>query len=178
MATVKLTLEQFRDRMGRMSPVISAGILGGMRAGLLLAQKKSKREHFVGGIGASHPRILTSRSGKLRNSVKVIEPYASGDLYVGGLKAGGPRVPYAAIHEHGGTTHPRVTWKMRMFAFHKYRETGNEMWLAISRTKKKTLTVKIPARPYLFPALEKSLPQISKQIAVAVEVAFLKGLKG
>lgn len=175
---VKLTLEQFRDRMGRMSPIISQGILGGMRAGLLLAQKTSKRQYFLGGIGASHPRILNSRSGKLRNSVRIIEPYASGGVYVGGLRAGGPKVPYAAIHEYGGVTHPRVTWKMRVFAFHRYRETGNEMWLGIARTKKKTLTVRIPARPYLYPALERSLPQISKQVSVAVEVAFAKGLGG
>lgn len=174
MARVKLTLEQFRDRMGRMNPIISAGILGGMRAGLLLAQKSSKREYFLSGGGAVDAKTLTSRSGKLRNSVRVIEPYASGNLYIGGLRAGGAGIPYAGIHERGGTTAPHVILPKKGQWLSWLDKTGVRRYARRVRHPGS----RIPARPYLYPALEKSLPQISKQVAVAVEVAFAKGLGG
>lgn len=174
MAVVKLTLEQFRDRMGRMPALLTQGIIGGMRAGLLLALKSSKNEHFLSGGGAPDAKTLTSRTGKLRNSVRVIEPYASGSLFIGGLRAGGAGIPYARIHERGGVTSPHtiVPKKAKMLS-----------WVDKGGVRRFARRVRhpgsrIPARPYLFPALEKSLPQISKQIGVAIEVAFAKGLGG
>jgi phage gpG-like protein len=145
-----------------------------MRAGLLLALKSSKNEYFLSGGGAPASDRLTSRSGRLRNSVRVIEPYASGREFVGGLRAGGAGIPYAGIHEHGGVTRAHVivpkkgdflSWEdnggVRRFA-RRVRHPGS----------------RIPARPYLYPALDKSLPQISRQVGVAIEVAFAKGLGG
>lgn len=86
-------------------------------------------------------------------------------------------VPYAPIHQFGGVTHPRVTPKMRAFAWAQYyREAGVKpkaaagekqgkkadraktaepiseqalMWKRMALTKKATLTVRIPKRPFM-----------------------------
>lgn len=173
MAVVKLTLEQFRDRMGRLPAELTKGIIGGMRAGLLLALKSSKNEYFLSGGGAPDATLLTSRTGKLRNSVRVIEPQALSGVFVGGLRAGGPGIPYAAIHERGGTTRPHTIEAKKGKLLSWMDKTGVRRFARRVRHPGS----RIPARPYLFPALEKSLPQISKQIGVAVEVAFEKALR-
>lgn len=64
------------------------------------------------------------------------------------------RVPYAAIHNFGGTftirTHPAVTPKMRRFGWAKYREAGGKdnpeasgRWKALALTKKERLDINI-----------------------------------
>lgn len=72
----------------------------------------------------------------------------------------GSRVEYAAIHEYGGETRPRVTDKMRRFAWAKYYETGIDTFKGIALTKKNRLSVSIPARPYLRPGTRDALPRI------------------
>jgi phage gpG-like protein len=58
--------------------------------------------------------------------------------------------PYAAIHQFGGTTRPRVTMKMIAFMWEKYTETRADMFANIaSKARGTKLTVKLPARPYL-----------------------------
>lgn len=171
MATVKLTLEQFRDRMGRISPLVSKGIIGGMRAGLLLALKSSKNEFILGGNGSVHSEKLTNRSGRLRNSISVIEPYSQSGAFIGGLRA---TAPYAGIHERGGVTRPHliVPKKAKMLSWED--KTGVRRYAR----RVNHPGSRIPARPFLYPAIEKQLPQISKQITVAIEVAFREGLGG
>ena len=58
---------------------------------------------------------------------------------------------YAAIHQFGGTTHPKVTLKMRAYYWAKWFETQDEKWkwMAIGAKVGSTLTIKIPARPSL-----------------------------
>lgn len=56
---------------------------------------------------------------------------------------------YAAIQHKGGTTHPRVTAKMIGFFWWKYKQSGFKTFKSIALTKLSTLTVKIPARPYM-----------------------------
>jgi len=72
----------------------------------------------------------------------------------------GSTVPYAAIHERGGFTKPKVTKKSRGFFWFMFHKTKNPMWRAMALTKKSNFTVQIPARPYLSPALSKMEPQI------------------
>ena len=70
-------------------------------------------------------------------------------------------VLYAAIHNEGGTTHPKVTHKMRRYAWARYYEAGGgnskkkkrkgkgqespeaQMWKGLALTKKQTLNIKI-----------------------------------
>lgn len=80
-------------------------------------------------------------------------------------------VVYAAIHNEGGTVHPKITPKMRRFAWAKYYElkgrqkgtqnrtsqsAGNqpdsgeaEKWKRLALTKKETLTINIPQRQFM-----------------------------
>lgn len=79
-------------------------------------------------------------------------------------------VPYAAIHNYGGTVSPTVTPKMRRFAWAKfYEETGKKkgmnkadrqsavknasseanMWRGLALTKKQKLTIHMPMRMFI-----------------------------
>ena len=87
-------------------------------------------------------------------------------------------VIYAAIHNEGGTIHPKITPKMRRFAWAKYYELkggakgaqkprkgqkngvtksvgnqpdsgGAEKWKRLALTKKETLTINIPRRQFM-----------------------------
>lgn len=87
-------------------------------------------------------------------------------------------VVYAAIHNEGGTVHPKITPKMRRFAWAKYYELKGkqkgaqkprkgskngtsqsagkqpdsgeaEKWKRLALTKKETLTINIPQRQFM-----------------------------
>ena len=93
-------------------------------------------------------------------------------------------VPYAAIHNNGGTTHPKVTPKMRKFAWAMYyKETGitkkmkrggkarknrlaNESeearnWKRLALTKKTQLNVHVPQRRFM---PDKPGPELMKKV--------------
>lgn len=92
-------------------------------------------------------------------------------------------VAYAVIHNEGGTVHPRITPKMRRFAWAKYYQLGGgdkspsegpkrpkngkpakvssgssfeeaEKWKRLALTKKTTLTIQIPQRQFMGPSEE------------------------
>lgn len=83
------------------------------------------------------------------------------------------RVPYAAIHNRGGTTHPTVTPKMRRFAWAQhYREAGQDkkkdtFWKRLALTKKTKLNVTIPQRQFM--PEDKPGPELEKKIADKLE---------
>lgn len=60
-------------------------------------------------------------------------------------------VPYAEAHNEGQTLKPKVTPKMRKFAWAKYYESNKqeEMWKRIALTKKETLNIKMPQRKFM-----------------------------
>ena len=78
----------------------------------------------------------------------------------------GSKVPYAATHEYGGQMNHTVpvTDKMRGFFWFRHYQTGRDKWKAMALTKKDQfkITGKIPARPYLGPALQDALPELQK----------------
>ena len=133
---MKLTIPQFRKRVGRLSNDLPKAVIGGIRAGLLLSQRTAKREFILDRSGKAlpPPGPLTNRSGKLRGSIRIREPRREGRTFVGALVAGGSGVRYARVHELGGR--------------------------------------RMPARPYLRPALQKNVRQIEKQIGVALDTMF------
>jgi phage gpG-like protein len=61
----------------------------------------------------------------------------------------GEGLPYAFIHQFGGTTRPRVTERSRGFFWHKFFETREEMWKFMAISKKRRFTVPIPQRKYM-----------------------------
>jgi len=51
---------------------------------------------------------------------------------------------YASIQDHGGYTYPKVTPKMRKWAWYMFRQYGEEKFKWIALTKQKHLMVHIP----------------------------------
>lgn len=89
-------------------------------------------------------------------------------------------VIYAGIHNEGGVTHPKVTPKMRKYAWARYYEAGGskgtgdaDFWKGLALTKKQTLNIKIPRRHFMGPTatltnavqtmVERDLTNILKQ---------------
>lgn len=120
----------------------------------------SKRQRSgIDSAAAQYGPLLSGRN-HLFGSIK----YVPGDYHVKVAN----EVPYAAIHNEGGTVNPTVTPKMRRFAWAMYHKaTGREkskrktkksgtkenaaagFWKALALTKKQKLSIKIPKRRFL-----------------------------
>lgn len=86
----------------------------------------------------------------------------------------GSDVIYAAIQELGGETHPPLTKKMRAFAWAMFYETGEEMWKRMALSKKNRLTIKIPPRPFIRPAMNDAMPSFMDNITrILGKVSFM-----
>lgn len=77
----------------------------------------------------------------------------------------GSDVVYARIQEKGGETHPNVTDRMRKFMWAMWYKTGDEKFKRLALTQKGRLTITIPARPYIEPAIEDAMPSFQENIA-------------
>lgn len=64
----------------------------------------------------------------------------------------GTNVPYARIHEEGGTIQQNVTAKQRRFFWAMYMQSQNTMYRAMAMSN--TLKIKIPKRPYFKPGIK------------------------
>ncbi|MEN6560866.1 MAG: hypothetical protein ABFD52_08845 [Acidobacteriota bacterium] len=96
------------------------------------------------------------KTGQLaRNIDKLVGAEEDRWTVVVGTGIGGTQsVRYAKIQDEGGTTHPRVTKRMRRWAWFMFKETGNEMYRGIALTSKKKLDVKIPETKWFSGVLE------------------------
>ncbi len=82
---------------------------------------------------------------------------------------------YAAIHNFGGTIHskPRVTPKMRRWAWAKYKETKQDKYKGLALTKKTRLSIKATMPPRQFIGWHPSLkPKIDRVITKAINDIF------
>jgi len=167
-------MEAFGEEIGRALP-------GWVMDGLDIIGVRTQRNYFIKSSRESmytqhpDPNKLTSRGGALMKSYGPLggafslagsrEGYqkvnVQGDV-VTGIK--GSTVSYAAIHEYGGDTHPRVTAKSRRFFWHLYYTTGNEKYKMMALTPKDRFTVHIKARPSLGPAAKESEKEIQQRI--------------
>jgi phage gpG-like protein len=86
--------------------------------------------------------------------------------------ATGPTTVYAAIHEFGGITEPNVTPRMRGFAWWKFKTTGESMWKALALTRKKKLSIRIPARPYMRPTFDEDGDKAERAILRELKLRF------
>ena len=80
--------------------------------------------------------------GGTRESIREITRKTSGKW----VARYGSEVPYARRHERGGSQ--RVTKNQRGFFWHKYFDTGGEMWKRMALSNR----LNYPPRPYLRPA--------------------------
>ena len=182
-ALVKEKEREIRDAIHRRLPVK----IGRMAADHF--QNNFRRGGFVD--GGLHPWPLTRRQqnsapggsaagkyGPLMSARKNLYGsirYVPGDAQV----VVGTSVPYAAVHNQGATitTHPRVTPKMRKFAWAQFFKNGGKgatvpagspagLWKALALTKKEKLTVTshIPQRKFLGPSQE-----LSQKVSQTVE---------
>ncbi|RGL13335.1 hypothetical protein [Bacteroides uniformis] len=121
--------------------------------------KETKRQRTGGSSAGSQYGPLLSGSPNLSRSIQYIPGDGQVTLFT--------RVPYAAIHNRGGETHPPVTPKMRRFAWRQhYLEAGDDkkkdtFWKRLALTKKTKLTVKIPKRQFM---PYKPGPELNKKI--------------
>ena len=144
---------------------------------LPVAAGKYAKQHFQdnfrqGGFvnGGLHPWTLMSSRNHLFSSINYTPGIAKVTIF--------NDVVYAAVHNEGGIVHPKITPKMRRFAWAKYYElkgeakgakkprkgqkngimkpVGNqpdsreaEKWKRLALTKKETLTINIPRRQFM-----------------------------
>lgn len=149
--------KQLTDLMHRKMPVLAGNLAkrhieedfrkGGFTHNGFRKWPETKRQKS-GGTGASsqYGPLLSGRN-YLSGSIE----YTPGDGQVTVFT----RVPYAALHNRGGTTHPTVTPKMRRYAWAQhYKEAGDDkkkdtFWKRLALTKKEKLTVTIPQRQFM-----------------------------
>lgn len=116
-------------------------------------------------------RILT---GRLRRSVsggftaleagRVREGFVKVEIRPGPemVFTKGSTVPYARIQEEGGTVTIPITAKSRRFFWAMFIRTGQGFWKGLALTKRTSIKITIPSRPYLGPALIDEAPAIQK----------------
>ena len=95
--------------------------------------------------GKSSGILIGKQSGRLRNSIRVTRASLK-EVRIG------TDVDYARIHNEGGEVHPRVTPKMRKFAWamsYKAKGAEKEKWKGLALTKKSKLDIRIPQRKFM-----------------------------
>lgn len=91
---------------------------------------------------ASHK--LLQQSLALKNSIRIEQA----TMKLIAISAG-KGLPYAAIHNTGGTINVTLTDKMRRFFWAMHYKTGDNKWKYMALTKKKNLMIRIPKRQYI-----------------------------
>ncbi|MBQ8501064.1 MAG: phage virion morphogenesis protein [Bacteroides sp.] len=138
----------------------------------------TKRQQSGGSGAASQYGPLLSGRNRLMNSITAQPGEGRVRIYTD--------VPYAAVHNFGGILRPRVTPKMRKFAWAMfYKETGYkkgkksvgaslagaQKWKALALTKKTQLSVRIPQRQFLPP---KPAPELMQKIEQRIDKDLMK----
>lgn len=114
--------------------------------------KKTRRQLQPSSAAASQYGPLLSSRNHLFSSIQ----YIPGDYNVTITNS----VIYAPIHNQGGTTHPRVTPKMRGFSWAMFYKSGGKeaakdensaasFWRNMALTKKQNLNINIPQRQFI-----------------------------
>ena len=131
-----------------------AGIADALEEGLQVTVDRARR----------HVWELFDTSGDFpsRIGTRKVNQYRV-DLYVNAV--------YAAVHEYGGTF--TVTPRQRAFFWHKWNETGDEMWKALALS----VTYTIPPRPYLRPAIDETRSEAMRDTAWALRQQLAKQLR-
>lgn len=178
-ALVKAKQREIRDAIHRRLPVKIGRMAtdhfqdnfrrGGYVDGGLHPWPVTRRQQSGGKAANSQYGPLMSARKNLYGSIR----YVPGDAQV----VVGTSVPYAAVHNQGATitTHPRVTPKMRKFAWRQFfaaggknalADSGAGFWKGLALTKKDKLTVtaKIPQRKFLGQSQE-----LSEKVSQTVE---------
>ncbi len=133
-------------------------VMGFNKSGIVL---KSQIQRHLTGVSATvdksrrFPGTGTKHGGRLRGSItyKVLKTLKNIGLRVG------TNVEYAAIHEFGGTIIQKVTRKQRFFL-----GLTKGIWLREGHT----LVIRIPKRPYVWPAWIKRKKDVVRILQKAI----------
>jgi hypothetical protein len=166
---LKFILPSSESSLTRLPALIQANVFKALQQGMMLAEQTSQTKYLTG----PRPDRLAVVTGLLRSSVKS-GAYLGGDPGVfatGTLTAGmaGDSIKYAAIHEHGGITPPHLI-EARNVPYLKFFWKKKGVWFR-GRSVNHPGS-RIPARPYLRPALVDSLPVIEDLIKAAIDRAY------
>ena len=101
--------------------------------------KKSRRAEEKG------EKTLVDKA-HLQNSITVNR---QGNTFIAGTS-----MIYAAAHNFGTQINPKVTPKMKRFAWYRYHKTKEDMWKGLALTKKDRLNINLPKREFMM--LQKS----------------------
>jgi phage gpG-like protein len=163
-------LKAFKD-------AVPVAVLRGLRKGLPLAVKLAKTKYMVRKDNRHPMRTfdppepppgpLGIRQGNLVRSLRVGEMRYTGKRIIGTVEAGGKDVPYAGVHEFGAVIKARNGPNLVFFS-----NLGAGPFLV------KTPMVRIPARPYLTPAVNEALPAVQEAIIREVRRVARVTLKG
>lgn len=160
----RITFAQAAAIMERFERESEREVLAGFTSGLRAAHRLAVTKYMVGGgknaPANPPPGPLRIRSGKLRRTVRVDGPRKEGGRYVGGIFAGSSTVPYARIHELGGTIPARIV---------RPRKAQFLSWVGKDGVRVFARQVSIPAvtirpRPYLTPAMTEGRDLIAADV--------------
>ncbi len=90
------------------------------------------------------PHKVLALSYTLKNSIKIDKA----DLQQIVISAG-DGIPYATIHNEGGTIQVQVTEKMKKYFWAMYYKTGEERYKNMALTQKTTFSIYIPKRQFI-----------------------------
>lgn len=172
---MSITITEFITRNGNfMQSGLDAAILAGLNRGMKRAMAFAVQDAMSRGASTSsayggrfYSLDRRQRNGlstkRMWQTIKTIPAEKSGDTYTAGLQAGDSDVKYARIQELGGTTRPHVI----LPKYGKYLLFwGKAGWTFAKRVNHPGS--KIPARPYLRPALTLATPLIREEVRQAV----------
>lgn len=134
----------------------------------------TKRQQSGGSSASAQYGPLLSGRNHLMNSITAQPGEGHVRIYTD--------VPYASVHNFGGILRPKVTAKMRKFAWAMfYKETGykkgkgkantDNKWKALALTKKTQLSVRIPQRQFL---PQKPAPELMQKIEQRIDKDLMK----
>jgi hypothetical protein len=168
-----ITVEQARQILASFDSKIGAAVLEGMTNGLNLAALVSATKFFTGSDaprGSRDPFLdpanpppgpLKIRSGDLRRGTQVEPPRALGSLFVGALTNA---VPYAPIHEFGGTVGGAFITPRSGNVLAFPGKDGN----LVFRKSVTTKPGRVAPRPFLGPAVEEVELDVGIEIGSSV----------
>ena len=87
-------------------------------------------------------RGILTQTANLRESIRVMQ---SSPLLI----EFGTSVPYAAVHNNGGTVTIRITPKAIRFFWHMFKATGQTKWKYMALTKKTSFRYNMPKRQFI-----------------------------
>ena len=105
--------------------------------------------------------LIGKGSGRGRRSIRVGRRTESEVTFVA--------EDYMVLHNTGGTIRVSVTAISRKFFWYMFYATGQEKWMRLALTKRKQLTITIPARPFL-----KDSPVLDKMIIKVLEAGLIE----